>query len=74
MNELNFYKIDIEDLIKLSIEKSLHHKINILKINIDEDMSYDIVNYLKEMNITAETLFPGIEGLAKSLIQSHIRT
>ena len=37
-------------------------------------MSYDIVNYLKEMNITAETLFPGIEGLAKSLIQSHIRT
>lgn len=74
MNELNFDKIDIEDLIKLSIEKSLHHKINILKINIDEGMSYDIVNYLKEMNITAETLFSGIEGLAKSLIQSHIRT
>jgi hypothetical protein len=32
-----------------------------------------MVKNLKKMNITAEILFPGLEGLAKSLLQTIIR-
>lgn len=39
----------------------------LIKIDIPHSFRYDIVKSLHQMNITAETMFPGLEGLAKSL-------
>ncbi len=44
----------------------------VIKIIIPKDMKLDIMNALTQMNITAEILFPGLEGLAKSLTQTNI--
>ncbi|MCK9625579.1 MAG: FRG domain-containing protein [Bacteroidales bacterium] len=41
--------------------------ISLIKIVIPKKLNYIIMKYLREMNITAELLFPGLEGLAKSL-------
>ena len=68
-----FNKVSFSELIKEAKRKSLNHKIKIIKINIPLDLHYDILYSLTEMNITAETLFPGIDGLAKSLQQTHLR-
>ena len=68
-----FHKIDIQELIEFSQQKSLKHDLSIIKLNIPEEVNYEAVKYLQDMNINAETLFPGIDGLAKSLIQTRIR-
>lgn len=47
--------------------------INVVKFNIASNFNHDILNYLKHININAEILFPGLEGLAKSLVQSQIK-
>ena len=65
-------KISFEELIKVSNEDSFNTKLEIIKINIPVKLSHDIISNLKGMNITAEILFPGLEGLAKSLIQTQI--
>lgn len=41
--------------------------ISLLKINIPKHLNFEITKILKQMNITAETLYPGLEGLAKSM-------
>ncbi len=66
-------KIPFKDFIKITNEERLNTKSKIIKINIPSALHEDILYSLKQMNITAETLFPGIDGLAKSLQQSHIR-
>lgn len=45
--------------------------IDILKIKINRKYN-EIEKSLKDMNITAENLFPGLEGLAKSLVHTKI--
>ena len=47
---------------------------NILKISISNDKVFikDILRNLRDMNMTAEYLFPGIDGLAKSSRFSYI--
>ena len=40
---------------------------SLIKINIPKERHRQILNALREMNINSEILFPGIEGLAKSL-------
>ena len=47
--------------------------LKIIKMDIPKKLHENILYSLKQMNITAEILFPGIDGLAKSLQQSHIR-
>lgn len=44
----------------------------VLKIVLPRDIHRDAIIDLKNMNITAETLFPGLEGFSRSLIQ-HLR-
>lgn len=44
----------------------------IVKIILPRQFHQEIMNDLKNMNITAETLFPGLEGFSRSLIQ-HLR-
>ena len=39
----------------------------LIKIIIPKDLKFEIFHMLLKMNITAETLFPGLEGLAKSV-------
>ncbi len=46
---------------------SKQETITLLKINIPKHLHGNIIRNLKEMNINSESLFPGIEGLAKSL-------
>jgi len=41
--------------------------ISLIKIIIPKEKNYEIMKYLRAMNITTEILFPGLEGLAKSL-------
>lgn len=41
--------------------------IALIKIMIPSKLRYDITRSLEQMNISAETMYPGIEGLAKSV-------
>jgi hypothetical protein len=70
--EIKLKEIKFEKL--LTYKSSEFNKIKILKINISKDYLSDISDSLRQMNITAETLFPGVDGLAKSLQQTHIRS
>lgn len=47
---------------------SLNEQCVLLKVKIPKDFHNEIRKELKLMNITSETLFPGIDGFAKSLI------
>ena len=44
------------------------------KIIFSKDMKYEILLNLKAMNITYETLFPGIDGFSKSLVHTVLKT
>lgn len=67
-----FKKIKFEELIKHSIQKPYITNLSIIKLIIPYNIHAEIQEYLYKINITAETLFSGIEGLAKSLLQKHI--
>lgn len=73
LQELKFEHLDIGELIRMSKSGELDIKINIIKIIIPKNLHSDIVKHLTEVNITSETLFPGLDGLARSLIQRQIR-
>ena len=69
----DFNKINLSEL---SIKKAfnfLSESIDIMKINIPQNIHSDTIRSLKRMNISEETLFPGLDGLAKSLILKEIR-
>ncbi|MFT4072799.1 MAG: FRG domain-containing protein [Dysgonamonadaceae bacterium] len=42
-------------------------EIFLIKINIRKELNFAINQSLKQMNITAETLYPGLDGLARSM-------
>lgn len=69
----NLSRIPFHEFIKNANNDRLNSKAKIIKINVPQALHTDILHSLKQMNITAETLFPGVDGLAKSLQQSHIR-
>jgi hypothetical protein len=46
----------------------------LIKINIPKDFKYDITKFLSQVNITAETMYPGLEGLAKSINYQRYET
>jgi len=43
------------------------------KIVIPRKFKWELTKLLHQMNISAETLFPGLEGMAKSLARLHLR-
>lgn len=68
-------------LMPVSLERSFMENIetlttdedsNVKKIKIPYEMRDEILMHLQVMNITAETLFPGIDGFARSLIYSEM--
>lgn len=59
--------IDFEDIIQISKNPYRQNEIAMIKINIPKNIHLSIISNLREMNIHSELLFPGIEGLAKSL-------
>lgn len=42
------------------------------KIKIPHKFKYELCNILRQMNITSETIYPGIVGMAKSLSRIHL--
>ena len=62
----NTYYID--DLKNWSYEKPLSQQaISVLKINIGKEDKLRLTKALHQMNITSETMYPGLDGLAKSV-------
>jgi hypothetical protein len=66
-------KSSIKELSDYSKRAQFRSKVEIIKFEIPKAVHSDMVKNLKKMNITAEILFPGLEGLAKSLLQTIIR-
>lgn len=60
-----------------TIESNLRPVINrrhapMKKVILREQLREDGLKHLREMNITAETLFPGIDGFARSLLHTQL--
>lgn len=67
-NEENHFMVGIDDLKKWSCEKTLSQQaISVLKINIGKEDKLRLTKALHQMNITSETMYPGLDGLAKSV-------
>lgn len=60
-----------EFLSRISIPKKVN-EIDIVKLNIPQNLQRKVLVSLKGMNITAETLFPGLDGLAQSIAHELI--
>lgn len=71
--KINFSKIKITDFKKSGPYHVPYDSIDILKINIPINIQKESILSLNNMNITEETLFPGLDGLARSLINTVIR-
>lgn len=67
-----FEHLSFEDFKELTYQKKSDSQIGVFKIDIPKSLKRDLIKMLKEMNVTSEILFPGLEGLAKSLFQSQI--
>jgi len=65
--KMSLLKIDNKESI-INLTKG---KTKIIKIIIPKKLKKPILDNLKHMNITAEILFPGLEGLAKSLLHTQ---
>lgn len=73
LTELDIVPITFDELIKLSKEQQLKTEVEVIKIEIPSELHREIIRYLSEMNITSEILFPGLTGLAQSLVQTQVR-
>lgn len=63
-------EVSFKDIIDYSNSKEGIYKqadIALIKINIPTKLRYEITQFLRKMNISAETLFSDLEGLAKSM-------
>ncbi|MFA5326337.1 MAG: FRG domain-containing protein [Prolixibacteraceae bacterium] len=68
LNKTDPISVNFTDLINYSHgAKYKQEDISIIKIVIPKENNYLITKYLRAMNLTAEVLFPGLEGLAKSM-------
>lgn len=70
INQKQILTLPISKVIEYSNSRSGIHSqsdILLLKVNIPKHLNLELTKILKQMNITAETLYPGIEGLAKSM-------
>ena len=50
-------------------ETQLNEHDSLSKIEIPKELKPDILKELNQMNITSKTLFPGIDGLGKSIYE-----
>lgn len=57
-----------DDVVKMSDSHNYgQDTISLLKIEIPINLKYGISNVLRQMNISSETMYPGVEGLARSM-------
>lgn len=57
-----------EDVVRLTDENRYGQQaISVLKIEIPKRLKYGLSNLLSQMNITSETMYPGLDGLARSM-------
>jgi len=70
---INLAKVGMEEFLENSMQKHPSDKVDIIKITIPYDLHGEAIESLNKMNITEESLFPGLDGLARSLIQTEIR-
>jgi hypothetical protein len=73
-SDSNFDEITFDKLIELTNENDSALDTQVIKINIPTSLHSDIIHYMKDMNIISEVLFPGLDGLARSLFHTQVRT
>lgn len=57
-----------DDVVNMSIDHRYgQNTVTVLKIEIPKSLKYGVSNVLRQMNITSETMYPGLDGLARSL-------
>lgn len=67
-DENSYLEMDFDNVVKLSIDYHYSQQtVSVLKINIPKILKYNISNALRQMNITSETMYPGLDGLARSM-------
>jgi hypothetical protein len=69
---IEYETVNYQELLELLEDKKTKKDIDMIKINIPQNLHRTILFSLRGMNITAETLFPGLDGLAKSLTHELI--
>ncbi len=69
-SENDFLKLSYKDVSEMEFKET---KPQVIKLVLPKNVHRDALKDLMQMNITAETLFGGLDGLAKSLLQKVIR-
>lgn len=66
-------QVDIEELIRESEENEGFNdtKYLLIEIRIPSQFRFELIQMLRQMNITTELIYPGLEGFAKSLKYPH---
>lgn len=70
---IDFSEIELGEITNGGSFQKPSHSADLIKINISNSLHSDAVESLNKMNITEETLFPGLDGLARSLVNTEIR-
>lgn len=76
LNENNVLHTKITNLLNSSyhpLAKSGIKNLVKVKITIPHKFKWELSRLLQQMNISAESLYPGLEGMAKSLARLHLR-
>lgn len=76
LSENNLLKTEIVNLLNSSYNRFAKFGIKNLvkvKIIIPRKFKWELTQLLNQMNISAESLYPGLEGMAKSLARLHLR-
>lgn len=72
--EDSILEVPVKDLLDFSYIKGVDFRNLVLfKIIIPQKFKWELTLLLNQMNITAETLYPGLSGLAKSLSVLQLR-
>lgn len=72
-NVIEFSKVGLNEFDKGQEYERPSDSIDIIKITLPIDMHRQAIDNLSKMNLTEETLFPGLDGLARSLVHTEIR-
>lgn len=63
----NIYTNDIKNFAMMTKDPDFYKECGIIKILIPNKLRYKFTKSLRQMNISAETMYPGLDGLAKSV-------
>ena len=57
-----------DDVVRLSTDHSYGQQtVSLIKIEIPKSLKYGLSNVLRQMNVTSETMYPGLDGMARSM-------